>query len=86
MGLRISYLNRLEDESHVSGTGIVAEGCLFSSGECVIHWFGEHGSINIYHSLNDLILVHGHHGKTKIVWATSLEETPSKEELKKDEN
>lgn len=68
MSLRTFYFNRLEDESGVSGTGKVAEGCEFDSGECVIHWLGTRGSINIYQSIEDVISVHGHQGKTIIVW------------------
>lgn len=76
--LRRFHFNRLEDESGVSGIGTVAEGCEFNSGECVVHWLGAHGSINIYQSLDDVILVHGHHGKTQIVWDDFLEENEQK--------
>jgi hypothetical protein len=66
--LKRFHFDRLEDASGVSGTGRVAEGCLFETGEAVVHWLGCHGSINIYHSIEDVVSVHGHEGRTKIVF------------------
>lgn len=69
MCIKTFHFERLEDVSGTSGTGIVAEGCLFTdTNECVVHWLGEHGSVNVYHSLDDVIFIHGHQGKTKIVF------------------
>jgi len=86
MGLRRFHFDRVEDASGVSGCGRVAEGCLFTdTGEAVIHWLGAHGSINVYHSIDDVILVHGHEGRTKIVFDDDPQ-AESKEELKKDGN
>jgi hypothetical protein len=69
MGVRRFHFERLEDASGVSGCGIVAEGCLFiDTGEVVVHWLGAHSSINIYHSLEDVKYVHGHEGRTQIVF------------------
>lgn len=66
--LKIFFLERNHDVSGVSGTGIVAEGCLFDSGEAVVYWLGEHSSINVYKSIEDVIYVHGHNGATKVVF------------------
>ena len=73
--------------SGISGRGRVAEGCLFTdTGEAVVHWFGNHGSINVYHSIDDVLYVHGHDGKTRIVFDDPLlVEDSHKEELKEDE-
>lgn len=69
MSVRRFHFERLKDASGVSGCGQVAVGCLFTdTGEAVVHWFGEHGSINIYHSIEDVEHVHGHGGNTKIVF------------------
>ena len=69
MCMRRFHFERNKDASGVSGTGIVAEGCLFAdSGEIVIHWFGEHSSINVYHSIDDVNYIHGHSGMTNIVF------------------
>lgn len=88
MGLRRFHFERLEDASGVSGCGKVAEGCLFTdTGEAVVHWLGKHGSINVYHSIEDVIHVHGHEGKTKIVFDDPQSvESGKKEELNKDGN
>jgi hypothetical protein len=62
----------MEDVSGTSGVGKVAEGCLFTdTGEVVVHWMGEHSCINIYHSICDVEYIHGHQGKTKIVFEDS---------------
>jgi hypothetical protein len=66
--IRKFYLQRVEDESGVSGTGIVAIGVLFSSGIVVLHWGPPVTSVTVYHSIADLEKVHGHHGKTQVKW------------------
>jgi hypothetical protein len=50
----------------VSGTGVVAEGAVFSNGISVIRWLRNPFSIGIYQTLEDLIQVHGHKGTTQI--------------------
>ncbi len=62
------HLQRLEDETGVSGTGIVAEGVQFSSGECVLVWLTGACSIGIYDSIESVDKMHGHGGRTIIVW------------------
>lgn len=59
-------LNRIRDISGVSGTGIVAEGIVFSNGRVVLCWVGETPSINIYNDLASVNIVHGHRGATQI--------------------
>ncbi len=54
------------DVSGVSGTGYVAEGVLFRTGQCAVCWRSDHSSVNIYKSLDDVIFVHGHGGATKV--------------------
>lgn len=61
------HLQRDEDESGVSGTGIVARGVVLPSGRVVLEWLSFHTSIGIYNNLDALTEVHGHQGKTKIV-------------------
>ena len=85
MGMRRFHFERLEDASGVSGCGRVAEGCLFTdTGQAVVHWLGRHGSVNLYNCLDDVIHVHGHEGRTKIVFDDPND--PKKEEVKKDGN
>lgn len=66
--MRRFVLNRIEDESGVSGTGIVAEGIQFSDGRCVLRWLTQVHSIAIYQNVGEVEVVHGHQGKTVIVW------------------
>lgn len=57
-------LVRNEDETGVSGVGIVAEGVILPSGKAIIEWLVSPYSMGVYGSLEELIYVHGHHGKT----------------------
>lgn len=66
--MRIFQLDRKEDVSGVSGTGIVAEGVQFSNGKVVISWLSENTSIAVYDSLEMAMNVHCHGGKTMVVW------------------
>jgi hypothetical protein len=59
-GIRCFTLRREEDVSGVSGTGIVLEGVLFSTGLVVIHWLTPppRGSIAIFDSLDQFLSIH----------------------------
>lgn len=67
-GMRTFHIHRDEDESGVSGTGIVAEGVLFSNTKVILSWLTIHKSIAIYDSLAEMLAIHGHGGKTRLVW------------------
>jgi hypothetical protein len=62
---------RTTDVSGISGTGIVAEGVQFHTGQCVLCWRTDKSSIAVYGSIEELELIHGHEGATKIVWLDS---------------
>lgn len=66
--MRRFHLQRDADESGVSGTGCVAEGVVFSSGVAVLVWTVIAASVAIYPSVKALERVHGHNGKTRIIW------------------
>jgi len=66
------HLERVEDESGVSGTGIVAEGVIFSNGKCAINWLTKYSSIAVYENIEDVEFIHGHNGKTKVVLEDAL--------------
>jgi hypothetical protein len=66
--MRNFYLQRNEDETGVSGTGRVAEGVQFSDGTCVMHWLTDINSTAIYKTVEQLVHIHGHGGKTVLVW------------------
>lgn len=67
-GIRIRrfLLVRERDLTGVSGTGIVAEGAVFSGGLSVLRWLREPYAIGMFQSISDLIAVHGHEGATHI--------------------
>ena len=67
-------LHRKADPTGVSGTGIVAEGCLFSNNECVVKWLSKRASTTMYNNISDVVAIHGHEGDTVIVW---LDEEPT---------
>ena len=74
---------RREDETGISGTGIVAEGVVFWDGTCVIKWTTDTSSLGIYKSHVEMIHLHGHGGKTFIKWIDEKQEdihSNSKEE------
>jgi len=62
------YLSRRQDQTGVSGDGMVAEGILFSDGTVVLRWLSSTPSTVIYAELGDVNKVHGHDGKTVVVW------------------
>jgi len=61
-------LQRFEDETGVSDVGLVAEGIQFSNGKCVLVWAVELSSVGVYDNIELVDKIHGHDGKTKIVW------------------
>jgi hypothetical protein len=66
--MRLFALDRHEDESGISGVGIVAEGVVFGDGTTVLRWLCELKSTAVYESVSDLIMIHGHDGKTVLRW------------------
>lgn len=66
--LRTFHLDRQEDESGVSGTGKVAEGVVFTNGWVAMVWLTSTDSLGYYPSIENVEKIHGHGGKTKIVF------------------
>lgn len=66
--MRRFQFDRIEDSTGVSGTGRVAEGVLFHNGLIALSWNSPHKSVNVYTSLADMMAVHGHEGRTALVW------------------
>lgn len=63
------YLVRREDVSGTSGVGTVAEGVEFDDGTgAVLHWLTKLSSTAVYRSMADLVAIHGHDGRTQVVW------------------
>jgi hypothetical protein len=61
-------LQRDEDKTGVSGTGTVAEGCLFSTGWVALTWLTSVNSLTFYPAIENVEYIHGHAGSTRIVW------------------
>ncbi|MEO0396185.1 MAG: hypothetical protein AAF243_09410 [Cyanobacteria bacterium P01_A01_bin.137] len=74
---RTFYLQRNEDWSGISGTGVVAVGFEFDQ-LVMLHWLDQHGSTFWYESVAMVERVHGHEGRTLI---TRCEMLPSLEHV-----
>lgn len=66
--MRRFHLQRNEDETGVSGIGIVAEGVEFTSGMVAMTWHSPHRCLNVYESIKTVEELHGHDGKTIIIF------------------
>ena len=69
--MRLYYLCRKEDISGASGTGRIAEVAEFDDRTVVVRWIGHWNaagvaSTTVFNSLNDLLKVHGHQGRTDV--------------------
>lgn len=65
---RLFVLERTEDESGVSGVGIVAEGVEFTNGTCSLSWLTNAHLVGVYPNIKELERIHGHGGKAKVVF------------------
>lgn len=68
IGARRFELHRDEDETGVSGTGVVAEGVVFTDGKVALRWRTATASTTLFDNLEQMREVHGHDGKTRIVY------------------
>ncbi|HEY0474457.1 MAG TPA: hypothetical protein VGD34_22455 [Kribbella sp.] len=70
---RTFELVRYRDLSGVSGTGVVAEGCVFTDGSVALRWRGNNPATAVWPDLDSVLAVHGHQGATEVRW---LEQEP----------
>lgn len=61
-------LHRDEDETGVSGTGVVAHGVQFWDGTVAMRWISDNASTAFYDNILVVNRIHGHDGKTRVVW------------------
>ena len=76
-GIETFTVCRQNDESGVSGTGVIIEGVQYATGQVVLHWLTPvpRGSIAIFESLNDFKKVNPHpDNKTIITWSDGRQE------------
>lgn len=68
--MRPFILRRDEDETGISGTGVVAEGIEFTGGVVALRWLGEWPTSVVFHErgIDSVLHVHGHGGKTRVEW------------------
>jgi hypothetical protein len=57
-----------EDAAGVLGTGIIAQGVVFDDGTCALRWLTLSRSTSLYDDLKTLERIHGHNGKTRVVY------------------
>ena len=63
------FLNRLVDESGMSGLGRVAEGVVLPNGVAVMWWLVKPHSVQIYQTIGDLQFIHSHgKGTTEVIY------------------
>lgn len=65
--VRVFYLQRDEDVSGVSGTGIIARGAILPTGRVVLEWTSNHPTLEVHNNVNEVELIHGHGGRTRII-------------------
>lgn len=66
--MRIFVLFRREDETGVSGTGVVAEGVRFSDNTVALRWLTESTSTSVYENMETVKAIHGHAGRTVTIF------------------
>ncbi len=66
--MRRFVLWRKEDQTGVSGTGIVAQGIQFGDGRVSLRWLSDHASTANFDSIDDVRAIHGHDGATVVDW------------------
>ena len=67
--MKAYFLCRREDVSGTSGTGHVAQVAEFDDGTVVVRWIASMNAVGVasttvFNSIDDLLKVHGHQGKT----------------------
>lgn len=65
---RTFKLVRTQDETGISGTGVVAEGIEFTNGWCALSWLTAMHSVAVYPNVRAVEAIHGHNGRTKVLF------------------
>lgn len=79
IGMRLFHLQRDEDIHGVSGVGMVAQGVVFDDGRVSMRWVSSDAKTTVmFDSIDDVQEIHGHDGKTKVVFEDTNEVLSSK--------
>jgi hypothetical protein len=65
--MRKFYLQRHEDVSGNSGTGLVAEGVIFDDGSGAFTWLSKQKTVTVFLKVADIAKLHGHNGRTDVI-------------------
>jgi hypothetical protein len=65
--MKSGLLRRYKDVSNVSGTGDIAELAIASDGRVAVFWPEPNPSVAFWPSIEAVIKVHGHEGKTVVI-------------------
>lgn len=84
--MRRFYVERVEDESGVSGVGKVAEGVEFDNGKVAMQWLSHKPSCTLFDNIKHLKDLHGHGGKTVVVWIDPAPENDERLEVEEDDD
>ena len=76
------YLDRANDETGVSGTGFIAEGVELRDGRVVLCWLGNFRSTILYDNIEAVVKVHGHGGKTVVIYVDDAHFEPENKFVK----
>lgn len=69
--MRVFRLQRDDDVSGVSGTGVVAQGVEFDDKTVVMRWLSDTATTTLYDSIRHVEKIHGHGGRTRVIWGTA---------------
>ena len=75
--MRYFILERNEDETGLSGTGIIAEGIVWSDGTVAYRWLTSTPTTVIIENVENVETIHGHDGKTILKFLTSWKDFPN---------
>jgi len=83
--MRRFYLQRNVDETGISGIGKISFGFEFyKNGPAMMYWNTELYSFSFYKNVDDVVKIHGHNGKTELVWIDEKENPDSVIDYAKD--
>lgn len=82
LGLRLIWLERMQDVNGHSGIGIVAGGVVFPNGRVVLRWYTDTATTVHFDSPQAVAAIHGHDGATRVMMTSEISTAPSAEEVK----